>query len=197
MKKARKKAFTLVEILAVISIIAILAGMTVGVSSLVMRKSADTKTRAAMKNVEIALERFREANGYYPPSRGGTISIFWFEKAPDANSSADALSKLFDEKFRSANTCPITISDSSSVDRPSLYVVDAYGRPLVYRCPGYFNKGKYDLGSLGKDGKFGDGEGDRPEINVDDKKGSFKHDMTTVFNGHFGLGDDLTNFTRQ
>lgn len=192
MKKARKKAFTLVEILAVISIIAILAGMTVGVSSLVMRKSADTKTRAAMKNVEIALERFREANGYYPPSRGGTISIFRFEKAPAANSSADALSKLFDEKFRSANTNPITISGTQY-----LYIVDAYGNPLVYRCPGYFNKGKYDLGSTGKDEKLGDGAGKK--LVIDSSTGGFTNSGTVAsdFTDHFGLGDDLTNFTRQ
>ncbi|MBO4304168.1 MAG: prepilin-type N-terminal cleavage/methylation domain-containing protein [Lentisphaeria bacterium] len=196
MKKARKKAFTLVEILAVISIIAILAGMTVGVSSLVMRKSADTKTRAAMKNVEIALERFREANGYYPPSRGGTISIFRFVKAPDTTTPEglreDALSKLFDEKFRSANTCPITISGTQY-----LYIVDAYGNPLVYRCPGYFNKGKYDLGSTGKDEKLGDGAGKK--LVIDSSTGGFTNSGTVAsdFTDHFGLGDDLTNFTRQ
>ncbi|MBP5181517.1 MAG: prepilin-type N-terminal cleavage/methylation domain-containing protein [Lentisphaeria bacterium] len=192
MKKIRKKAFTLVEILAVISIIAVLAGMTVGVSALVMRKSADTKTLAAMKNVEIALERFRAANGYYPPSRGGAISIFRFEKAPSAGSHEAALSKLFDEKFRSASTKSITISGTEW-----LYIVDGYGNPLIYRCPGHFSRGKYDLGSMGKDGKFGDGAGESPGI--DGTTGAFKNplDVQTDFTGNFGKGDDLTNFTRQ
>ena len=71
MKKAERKNFTLVEILAVIAIIAILAGLTMGISSLVMRKAADTKTTAAIKYVEIALEKFKNENGYYPPQSTG------------------------------------------------------------------------------------------------------------------------------
>ena len=180
----RKRFFTLIEIIAVIAIIAILAGLTVGVSTLVMRKAADTKTTAAIKYVEMALEKFKKDHGYYPQT-GGT-AVLMFETDP-----ANTLSKCFDEKFRSANTRSITISGTEY-----LYVIDGYGNPMIYRCPGYFNRGKYDFGSAGKDKKIGDGHDKEItegiiETTAEKKGGLEINDYTT----HFGQGDDVVNFT--
>lgn len=187
----KKKNFTLIEILAVISIIGILAGLTIGVSTLVMRKSADTKTTAAIKYVEIALERFKTAHGYYPPSTNGGVDIFKFVKNPADPSNDFNLSKLFDEKFRNSNTKSITVSSTEY-----LYIVDGYGNPMIYRCPGYYNKGKYDLGSAGKDMKIGDGaSGDIVPSSLN-SSGQFSHsNLNTPFQNHFGRGDDIVNFT--
>lgn len=182
----KKRFFTLIEIIAVIAIIAILAGLTVGVSSLVMRKSADTKTTAAIKYVEMALEKFKKDNGYYPQT-GGT-AVLYFKK-----DSTDLLGKYFDEKFRSANTKPFP------GDADLLYVVDGYGNPMIYCSPGYFNKGKYDFGSVGKDQKTGDGydkEIKEESINKNasgtKKKGGLE---IRDYGTHFGQGDDVVNFT--
>jgi hypothetical protein len=53
------------------------------------------------------------------------------------------------------------------------YIVDAWGRSLLYKCPGYVNSSMFDLGSLGKDGKYGDNSANSAD---------------------FGKGDDITNF---
>ena len=110
-----------------------------------------------------------------------------FAKNPAAGSSDFRLSKLFDEKFRSANTRSITISGTEY-----LYIVDGYGNPMIYRCPGYFNKGKYDLGSAGKDKRIGDGASN--EISLD-SNGHFNSALNTPYTTHFGQGDDIVNFT--
>ena len=182
----KKRFFTLIEIIAVVAIIAILAGLTVGVSSLVMRKASDTKTTAAIKYVEMALVKFKKDNGYYPQT-GGT-AVLSFRK-----DSTDLLGKYFDEKFRSANTRPFP------GDADLLYVVDGYGNPMIYNCPGYFNKGKYDFGSAGKDQRIGDGhdkeikeESVNKNANGTKKKGGLE---INDYGTHFGQGDDIVNFT--
>lgn len=189
--KVQKKNYTLIEILAVIAIIAVLAGLTVGVSSLVMRKSADTKSTAAIKYVEMALEKFKNENGYYPASHNGGVEILKFEKNPNNTAPAFRLSRLFDEKFRSANTKSITLSGTEY-----LYVTDGYGNPMIYRSPGYFNKGKYDLGSVGKDKKVGDGASGEVVPGSLNSNGQFSHsNLNSQFQAHFGQGDDIVNFT--
>lgn len=189
--KVQKKNYTLIEILAVIAIIAVLAGLTVGVSSLVMRKSADTKSTAAIKYVEMALEKFKNENGYYPASANGGVDILKFEKNPNNTAPAFRLSRLFDEKFRSANTKSITLSGTEY-----LYVTDGYGNPMIYRSPGYFNKGKYDLGSVGKDKKVGDGASGEVVPASLNSNGQFSHsNLNSQFQAHFGQGDDIVNFT--
>lgn len=184
----KKRFFTLIEIIAVIAIIAILAGLTVGVSSLVMRKSADTKTTAAIKYVEMALEKFKKDNGYYPSSHNGGLDTLKFVKNPAETSNDFLLSKCFDEKFRSANTQSITISG-----KEYLYIVDGYGNPMIYRSPGYFNKGKYDFGSVGKDKRIGDGASS--EVASPDSDGHFSSSLDTPYKAYFGQGDDVVNFT--
>lgn len=185
MKKIQRKNYTLVEILTVISVIAILAGLTVGVSSLVMKKSRDTKTTAAIKYVEMALEKFKNENGYYRPLAGGG-GVIYFPKDP-----SDKFSKLFDEKFRSGNT------KEFPGDADSLYIVDGYGNPMFYRYPGYFNKGKYDLGSFGQDKKVGDNHGNEILESMIDKSADVKKRgglTVTDYTTNFGKGDDIVNF---
>lgn len=189
--KVQKKNYTLIEILAVIAIIAVLAGLTVGVSTLVMRKSADTKTAAAIKYVEMALEKFKNENGYYPTSANGGVDILKFEKNPNNTAPAFRLSRLFDEKFRSANTKSITVSGTEY-----LYIVDGYGNPMIYRSPGYFNKGKYDFGSVGKDKKVGDNASGDVVPESLNTNGQFSHsNLNSQFQSDFGNGDDIVNFT--
>ncbi|MES2309717.1 MAG: prepilin-type N-terminal cleavage/methylation domain-containing protein [Verrucomicrobiota bacterium] len=61
-----KKAFTLVEILVVISIIAILAGMTLGVGGSMMDKAKRSRSEGEIAAMEAALERYKIDNGGYP-----------------------------------------------------------------------------------------------------------------------------------
>ncbi len=64
--KKFKKAFTLIELLIVIAIIAILATLIfVNVAS-ARKKARDVKRKADLKNLQTALEMYNEANGSYP-----------------------------------------------------------------------------------------------------------------------------------
>jgi general secretion pathway protein G len=58
--------FTLLELLAVISIIVILAGLTLGTLGYVNRKGAESRARAEVAAVSSAIESFNRDVGRYP-----------------------------------------------------------------------------------------------------------------------------------
>jgi len=62
------RAFTLVEILVVIAIIAALAAMTVALYSRVAGKTNESAIRTEMEQIKLAIQVYKEQNGYFPPS---------------------------------------------------------------------------------------------------------------------------------
>jgi prepilin-type N-terminal cleavage/methylation domain-containing protein len=72
-----RAAFTLIELLIVVTIVALLFALTVGGFSYAQRSAARSKTAATIKAVQSALERYNTEFGEYPePSNpGDTISI--------------------------------------------------------------------------------------------------------------------------
>ncbi len=69
--KVESHAFTLIELLVVISIIGILAGFTIPALKAFKRAAMLNQTRAEMANLETAIESFKAAYGFYPPSNSG------------------------------------------------------------------------------------------------------------------------------
>ena len=63
-----KRAFTLVELLVVIAIIAALAAMTVALYSRVAGKTNESAIRTELEQIKLALQVYKEKNGYFPPS---------------------------------------------------------------------------------------------------------------------------------
>ena len=184
--KPAKNFFTLIEILTVAAIIAILAGISVGVIGLINNKTAEVKTQATIKALELALGQFKADNGhiYLGSATLNTPSLL---TVPNPSSVADlrgTLLKYLDQKLLNSASKPGTGTN--------LYFVDGWGRPLIYRIPGRFNKTGFDLGSVGPDGKVGDGQGD---LVTDTALPSDTSD-TDKYKSYFGLGDDITNFMR-
>ena len=68
------RAFTLVELLAVIVIIAALVAITVALFSRVSGKTNESAIRAELEEIKLALQVYKEKNGYYPPSDEDDIS---------------------------------------------------------------------------------------------------------------------------
>lgn len=70
-----KRAFTLVELLIVIAIVAIL--VAIGSISFVsaMKQSRDTRRKADLEQIRGALETFRSENGIYPSTATGLSSL--------------------------------------------------------------------------------------------------------------------------
>ena len=62
----KRKFFTLTELMVVIAIIVILAGMLIGGAGYAGRRADEAAARTAISNLTTALEAFRAQNGYYP-----------------------------------------------------------------------------------------------------------------------------------
>jgi prepilin-type N-terminal cleavage/methylation domain-containing protein len=63
-----QRAFTLVELLVVIAIIAALAAMTVALYSRVAGKTNESAIRTELEQIKLAIQVYKEKNGYFPPS---------------------------------------------------------------------------------------------------------------------------------
>ncbi|MBR4665850.1 MAG: type II secretion system protein GspG [Lentisphaeria bacterium] len=176
--KPMKHFFTLIEILTVAAIIAILAGISVGVIGLISNKNAEARTQATIKALELALGQYKSDNGNIYMPKGASylhkpILITVTAGIPDNLNGT--LLKYMDQKL---------LNSATKVSGDDRYFIDGWGRPLIYRMPGKFNKTGFDLGSAGPDGKVGD-------------SGIAVEDLNTAANyAKFGKEDDITNFTR-
>lgn len=61
-------AFTLVELLVVVAVIGVLAGIVLAAAGGVRKKAARDQAKAEIQTILVGLERFRVANGGYPVS---------------------------------------------------------------------------------------------------------------------------------
>ena len=181
--KPMKHFFTLVEIITVAAIIAILAGISVGVIGLISNKNAEAKTQATIKALELAMGQFKTENGHvfipagYDVANPAPVKLVLPKDLP-----ADLKGTLFkylDQKL---------LNSASVVDGTNRYFVDGWGRPLIFRMPGKFNKMGFDLGSVGADGKVGDAKGTEVTASA--------LPSASDYASYFGQGDDVTNFLR-
>lgn len=143
---AGSPGFTLIEILVVITVIAILASL---VTPMVFRNVSDAKVSATRAQVEIlglALDAYRLDNDYYPSTLQGLEAL---RQVPTGEPAARNWRGPYLKK-----TIPL----------------DAYGRPYVYRSPGEANPEGYDLVSLGRDGQPG-GSGEDSDVTSWESKG--------------------------
>ena len=133
------RGFTLIEILVVITVIAILASL---VTPLVFRNVGDAKTSAIRAQVEIlglALDAYRLDNDYYPSTEQGLNAL---RQVPSGGPPARNWRGPYLKK-----TVPL----------------DPYGRPYIYRGSRESTSGEYELLSLGRDGLRG-GTGEDADI---------------------------------
>jgi len=69
-----KKGFTLMELLIVMSIIAIITAIGLVSYAPINRRSRDAKRKSDLEQVRSALEMYRSDNGYYPTSSAASFS---------------------------------------------------------------------------------------------------------------------------
>jgi type II secretory pathway pseudopilin PulG len=137
----QRKFFTLLELLSVIGIIAIVAGIILGGMSYAGRRADQAKTIALMTQLEMALDAFKQDRGYYPPAAGAFVKFL---------TKSNFMYIELEEEYQFFN---------SSTNRPYLELgwvtdtaktyVDGYGNAFQYRCPGTNNTSFYDLWSEG------------------------------------------------
>jgi len=137
--RVSRVGFTLIEVLVVIVVIAVLAGL---VAPNVFRHVGEAKSVTARSQIEMlgaALDAYRLDNGGYPSTAQG-LAVLW--------------------------TAPPGDSRPTSWRGPYLrkeVPLDPWGRPYIYKSPGEQSAAGYDLLSYGADGQPG-GEAEASDV---------------------------------
>jgi len=122
-------AFTLLEILVVLAIIGLLAGLAISNSDKIFGSSQEAITKVFVRDsLKTSLVRYRIEMGDYPSTAEGMAALL----AAPANKA---------DRWRGPYI-------ESPGNKPPL---DPWGEPYQYRYPGTRNKGSYDLYSKGPD----------------------------------------------
>ncbi|MBN1268796.1 MAG: prepilin-type N-terminal cleavage/methylation domain-containing protein [Kiritimatiellae bacterium] len=80
-----RAAFTLVELLITIGIIAVLAGLLIPTVNTVLRKAEETEARADVKAIATAVQAYVNEYGRFPEGSGGPDRVFHHESPANAN----------------------------------------------------------------------------------------------------------------
>jgi general secretion pathway protein G len=126
--------FTLLELLVVMVIIGLLAGLVAPRYFAQVGKSHTKVARAQINSLEQALDQFRLDVGRYPTS---------------------------DEGLEALNTSPAGAEEWSGPYLKKAIPLDPWGRPFLYQQPG--TNSEMDLFSYGKDGRPG-GTGEDADV---------------------------------
>lgn len=156
-----KRGFTLIEILVVIVILAVLAGIVVGAAKYAQTKAARSRAQAEIATMESALEHYKNDNGIYPPSTGNRSS-------PSPPGYPGVIEISNSGSLYAALTTPkvyMTFKPNQiALNGVITYVVDPFGHPYNYYCiPGALdmsNAVTFDLWSYGPNGINDEGTND-------------------------------------
>ncbi|MFK7850191.1 MAG: type II secretion system protein GspG [Akkermansiaceae bacterium] len=145
---ATPRGFTLIEMLVTITIIVILAGLSLGGFNYVTSKQANSKAQIQISLLSNALEEYKLDNGSFPTSAGGTTILYtalYKEGVDNPDTNEIYLSELDPNNDRqgwmSSNSGTVTI-------------IDPWGEEFIYRDGSNANARNpdFDLLSKGKDG---------------------------------------------
>jgi prepilin-type N-terminal cleavage/methylation domain-containing protein len=127
--RPRIGGFTLIEVLIVIGIIAILAGLLLGTSGFVQEKAGRARAQGEIETISAALENFKSDYGYYPiatDAKDGTRKIIEVLMPSETNK--------FPKIYMSFPKKMLEKPDNPESGR----LVDPFGNPYFY----YYNPGK-------------------------------------------------------
>lgn len=173
-----RHSFTLIEVLAVVGIISLLAVIGFGTYTLASNSAKEKSTTALVKRLDTAFESCRTKLGYYPASAtylplGVTYTNGIITQLTVGGTAvqADYLAEFI--KIVEPASLQKFINSSSEIE-------DSWGTTLYYKFPNGQNKTRPDIISAGPNGKFG--YDDQPASSVNNV------DYTS------GACDDITNF---
>lgn len=131
--RARRAAFTLFEILIVVALIALLAGVAVMNADKIFGQNQEQIARIFVKqSLDVPMTSYKIAMGGYPTTEEGIQALV---TAPGTNA----------ERWRG----PYIKTDGGKLP------TDPWGTPYFYRYPGTHNTDRYDVWSAGPDRKEG------------------------------------------
>ncbi|MDO8304039.1 MAG: hypothetical protein Q7T18_12450 [Sedimentisphaerales bacterium] len=124
-RNSKKRAFTIVELLTVMGVIALLIGLLVPALNMVRKQAKDTKQRAQFNSIKAGLEMFRTDNGDYPESTamgaaGTTHNLAVAEVTTGAQHLAEALLGRDLQGFDTLSTGNASVDDAGA-DAQKIY----------------------------------------------------------------------------
>jgi len=138
--KQKSRGFTLIELMVVIVILGILAGLVLPRFMGRTEEAKKTKARLQIENLEGALKLYKLDIGTYPTTEQGLEALV---------------------QKPSTGTVPKNWREGGYLEKAKV-PEDPWGRPYVYMSPGIKNR-DFDLRSLGADGEES-GEGENADI---------------------------------
>lgn len=130
--RARSGAFTLVELLLVLTILAILAGIVLPRMTGYSEKARITRAKTEIETFKTALGAYEVDTGSYPKGRNGLQALL---QKPSGVVN-------WHGPYLDATAVPL----------------DPWQHPYVYECPGKHNPNGFDILSMGPDGRIGGGD---------------------------------------
>jgi general secretion pathway protein G len=152
-------AFTLIELLAVITIILLLAGLVVGGLGFANDKQARSKAAVQIALLEKAIEDYKSDTGSYPGTANTAIAGNVSEQLYIAlfyNGLTNGRIYLPDLDPRTTKQGWVTASTGTTVPA-SLKITDPWGNNYRYRIGTNAQNPDFDLWSYGKDGRHATG----------------------------------------
>ncbi|MFD2256936.1 type II secretion system protein GspG [Luteolibacter algae] len=149
-----RAGFTLIEMLVTITIVVILAGLSLGGFKYVSGKQAMEQSRIQLSLLEKAIEEYKLDNGEYPPAptaptiENGNTNILYKELYLDGKKTPNT-DKIYLAELDPNNRQGWIIGSEASAK-----IVDPWGKEYQYKAPGSHNP-DFDLHSYGADGKTG------------------------------------------
>jgi len=171
-RRASRGGFTLIEILVVIVIVTILAGIVIGAAKYVQVKEARARAQSQIAMMETALESYKNDNGAYPLSTairansiGNSILLYWALAAGPKQYMTFKPNQLRD--FHDSIALAIGCDTTNSVG-PYVILMDPFGQPYNYfrkaaaACgtDGQTNIATFDLWSYGPNNVNDEGTND-------------------------------------
>lgn len=170
-KSTSLQAFTIIEMLIVITVIVILASILLPTLNTAQKKAKIAKTQALVDSITSAFKQYRTDFGTYPPDTSGAIPgvgtasraeiLYYFSAAQfvagSSNSAFISAGPFMEFRTKDLKTTGHTANmdgDADSTD-PVYEVVDAWGNTLDYDEPGTKNINSFDIHSKGPDGVDG------------------------------------------
>jgi len=134
---ASRLGFTLVEMLAVVMVILLLAGLMIGVAGYVQKNMAITTTKAQIAALSAALESYKADWGHYPATTIARISSSGFWESTNNWIMYRALSGANGGKQYlrfSTSQLRVSIASGGGSNGGLTNIVDAWGMPYNYYC---------------------------------------------------------------
>jgi general secretion pathway protein G len=144
MYKKNTQAFSLIELLAVMTIILIIAGFFVGVGGPARESAKKRKAEVMISALEVAIGMYKADTGVYPVTDGGTGCTNLYDRLTNT------------AVWGSGGSTPMTgwggpYMEFKSEDISGGQIKDPWSRVYRYKTLGDHNTNSFDLWSIGPD----------------------------------------------